>query len=121
MPYNLVWNDDGVHCVYEGTLTDEALIAAHSRMVDHDEFESLRFGILDFTGVEQFEITSSAIQSIARKDQLKAESNPNLRIALVAPYSVIKGFARMWELTGGEAYENKIFDDLATAQEWLGN
>lgn len=120
MAYTLVWEAGGVCCTYTDVLTNEQLIEVDRQIRLHPNFESFRYGIADFSAVEQFNIGSDAVTETSQADSLVAQSNPDFRVAIVAPATVMKGFARMWELTGGaDVWETKIFDDIESARDWL--
>ena len=120
MAYTLDWEDQGVCCAYEGVLTNDQLIEVDRQIISHPDFVSFRYGIADFTLVEQFDIGRVGVTETSHADKVVAPSNPNFRVAIVAPAMVMKGFARMWELTGGaDVWETKIFDDIKSARQWI--
>lgn len=120
MAYTLTWEEEGVLCSYDGTITNDDLVGADSQIVNHPNFTYFRYGIADFSNVKNVEIESDGVTQTSQSDRKVASSNPDFRVAIVAPATVMKGFARMWELTGGaDVWETKIFDDLDSARSWL--
>lgn len=122
MAYTFNWENKGVCCTYSGVLTNEDLIEADRQIMGHPDFKTFRYGIADFSAVDDFQIQSSGVMTTSSSDRAAAPSNPDFRVAIVASATVMKGFARMWELTGGaDIWETKIFRDIASARAWLEN
>lgn len=120
MAYTAHWEEHGAYCVYEGVLTNDQIVEADREVVNHPDFHKFRYGIADFSRVEKFEMNSEAVLQSSGFDRANSPTNPDFRVAIIATATVMKGFARMWEQTGGgEVWETKIFEDIETARAWL--
>ena len=113
MAYEIFWEEGGVRCVYTEELTDTQLMEVDMAIREHPEFAGFRYGIADFSRVKNFNINSEGVQNTARLDSNVSEDNPAFRFAIISPSKLMRGYARMWELTGGsDVWDTKIFDDM---------
>lgn len=120
MAYTIHWEEHGSLTDYTGTLTNDDLMEVDHAIRSHPDFATMDYGIADFSGVMENDIGAIGVQSTAREDSRVADQNPDFRVAIIAPDALMRGFARMWELTGGgDVWETKIFNDLKSARAWL--
>ncbi len=50
-----------------------------------------------------------------------SERNPDVKAAIISQKDLIKGFARMYELSGaGTNWNIEIFEERKSAYQWLG-
>ena len=120
MPYVTYWKDKGISWVFSGEITGIELIQANQDIYDDDRFLSLTYQIADFRKVVDFNVSSAAINTVAQLDETAAERNREIKVAIIANSDLIRGFSRMWELSGGGTYwETNIFTDGQDARVWL--
>jgi len=84
---------------FEGIITDDVLLSSFDRVREWMHGNGLRSSITDFTGVESFQVTASAVNQLAAKRPLVPDGF--LRI-VVAPQDEIFGMTRMFEMLGSK-------------------
>jgi hypothetical protein len=77
MAYQLTWHAYGVYIRYLEVLSFQDLINVQGKLIGDRRYDSLKYEIDDFTGVEAHHITMHQAQLIGKMD--KAASNYNLR------------------------------------------
>jgi len=83
----------------EGRLTDELLAEVYRGMRTHSSASDVRAGIVDFSSVSDWALSSAFLRELARKEPAMADS-ARRRLILVAPATVGFGLARMFQMLG---------------------
>ncbi|MGO9404465.1 MAG: hypothetical protein ACLPVW_13465 [Terriglobales bacterium] len=86
-----------LRCTLEGRMTGVILLDLYARAVKYMESHPPCRGILDFSGVTDFEVSSEAIRQLAAAPP--ALSAGYIRV-LVIPQIFIYGLARMFQILG---------------------
>jgi len=122
MPYETHWEDEGIHWVFSGIVTDDDLLRCNLELYDDARFESIRYEIADFRAGESFTITAKTLRRVARMDRDQAVCNPSVKVAVIATAAVQKGFAQVYALSGGDtSWVTEVFDSEEDARAWLAH
>jgi hypothetical protein len=120
MPVDITFKPAGAAYKCWGTVTDQEYLQAENEMYTHSYPNDLQYVITDFTDTKSFQITSSAIQTMAKQDMCYRESHDPFAIAIIAPTACIFGMARMWQLLSGlEESGAVIVKSMDEAKAWL--
>lgn len=120
IPFTNKWTETGVERVATGKVTGEEIIQSSFDLYGDERFDRLKYGFVDFTQAESFEITDGEVKAVAYMDKAAAKSNPNLKIAIVAPQDVMNQLANAYATYAEESpWETGVFDTLAQARQWL--
>lgn len=102
----------------EGPMTGETLLDLHAKGVQYTASHPPCRGILDFTAVTDFEVSSDAIRRMAAAP---AAFPPGYMRVLVIPQMFIYGLARMFQILGEKSRpELQVVRSLDEAYALLG-
>ena len=119
MPFENVWEDNGVYRKYHGRVNAEEILQAMNDVHGHKMFDSIRYVINDFLNVTECDIAASDVLSLAALDRAAALTNPNIKIAMVATETIIQMFANLYgDLIAKSPYTSEVFTDLEEAKIW---
>ena len=120
MPYETHWEDEGIHWVFSGIVTDDDLLRCNLELYDDARFESIRYEIADFRAGESFTVTAKTLRRVARMDRDQAVRNPSVKVAVIATAAVQKGLAQVYALSGGDTpWVTEVFDSEEDARAWF--
>ncbi len=83
----------------KGRLTDELLGEIYQRVRTHTRAVDVRAGIVDFSSVNDWALSSEFLRELAKQEPAMADS-ARRRLILVAPAAVGFGLARMFQMLG---------------------
>jgi hypothetical protein len=102
------------------TVSGDEFVRASQEIAADPDFDTLRFIIVDFTGVSEHTIDEAALQDIAVVRIGSIATNPNVRIAMV---TTDRGMATLTQSANVDPFvgthEVKVFATIALAREWL--
>jgi hypothetical protein len=124
MPVDYACHRNGtyVRLTSHGVITDDELLSAvHLMYASDEDTKHHRCALLDFSLVEQAEVSSDAVREIARLNLAASKLvAPGAPVALVAPLDHMYGLGRMWEVfVEGTGWQTQVFKDLEEAKDWL--
>ena len=120
MPYTLDWQEDGVIFNYFGDTVGDELIRSNLEVYEHPNFEKMRYQIVDFLKVRNFDCTSADIRKIANMDAVAAQRNPQVCVVGITTSDLVYGFFRMYSMVGtSTTWTAEIFDSWDKAKEWV--
>jgi len=121
MPYEISWEPLGVVLRASGVILDEDSTAANEELYASPLFPNMKYSIIDFSRIEKFGLSSERVRLTAERDQIAAETNPDMKIAVIASTPLVRGMANMYaiyhELRGG-GWTSKIFECEDDARAW---
>jgi|SRR5580658_770868 hypothetical protein len=82
-----------------GRLTDELLAEIYQQVRTHTRAIDIRAGIIDFSSVNDWALSSSFVRELAKQEPAMADS-ARRRLMVVAPAAVGFGLARMFQMLG---------------------
>lgn len=119
MAFEIAWEPRGVCKRFFGYVTDEELLQGLIKVESDHRFDTLRFVINDFLGVEGFAVTEDSVSLLAAIDKAAALSNPNIVIAVVATDAQVQALARLYAGSPMNVYPTEIFPGVAEARSWI--
>ncbi len=121
MPYEISWEPLGVVLRASGVLLDEDSIAANEELHASPLLPVMKYLIIDFSLIEKFDLSSERVRITADRDRIAAETNPDMKIAVITSTAFVRGMANMYatyhELKGG-SWTSKIFECEEDARAW---
>ncbi len=121
MPYEISWEPLGVVLRASGVVSDEDSIAANEELNASPLLPVMKYQIVDFSLIEKFDLSSERIWITAERDRIAAETNPDMKIAVIATSALIRGLTNMYALTHeakGGSWVTKIFEREEDARAW---
>jgi len=124
MPYQLHLESEGVYCVFTEAFTDEDLRTLRNNMFSLMDIHTTKYQLHTFNDIKSFPVSSNGIRSIAEQDAKFFEINPNIKIAVVANYEIMKGLTNMYkvyfELSSNDvSWPTEFFESEEKARKWL--
>lgn len=121
MPFEIVWEPLGVYKRYWGVVTVSEFIDSSAKLHGDRRFDSIRYVINDYLGVEGHDVSEEAIAGIAAISLRGQVANANIRIGLVTTDSRIKELA--WEFSSRTlaSYPTQLFATVAEARDWISS
>jgi hypothetical protein len=120
MPRTADYVADGAYVAFSGHTTGRDIIAAVRELVAHRYDDGPRFALVDFTGVENFDVDAVDIDRIVYEHRRAAATAPGLAAVVVAPESVGYRLSRIWELRlEPTTWRTKIVTSVSDAIRWL--
>lgn len=120
MPYTIHRETKGILWVFTGEVSDQEMITSYKEFYDNHSYEGIQYLLTDYSGVTNFNVRSDTIYNMGQIDKDASAKYPHIKVAIIATSQLLKGMTRMWELSGGStSWDSKIFEDEASAREWL--
>lgn len=119
MSYELIWETRGVVKRFYGELTGQDMVQSVVDVEADPRFDICRYVINDFLPLEGIAPVDNVIDYIAAIDSAAAETNPNIRIAVVTASPEIIALATQYANSPLNAYPTRIFATLAEARAWI--
>ena len=120
MAYKLIWEEKGVTAYFKDTVNDIELNEIVSQFYSHEQFDSIRYLLISFLGVETFNITTEALEEIGAMDRAAALSNPNVKVAMVSDNDAVLDMLSSYEnASQGSPWPIRYFGSIKEAREWI--
>ena len=121
----IIWSDNGVIVNYSGEFNRQDSIEAESLVYSHSQFPTINYVILNYEKVESFQIDTTTVAELGKKDTELYDLNPSLKLAFVSRSDVIKGLVNVYlahmTLKGNDGYwEMEVFNNNTDAYNWIG-
>jgi len=102
-------------------LTGQKLVDAVKEFsLSEKSLEKNRYGLVDYTPVENISLSRDDISTIAEWTNRASKIAPDRIVAVVASEDACFGLSRMWEILSRESsWEKRIFRTRDDAEEWL--
>jgi hypothetical protein len=117
MPFEVTWSGRGYYKRVYGAVSAVDFLQSITKVQNHPDFDSLRFGINDFLGVESFQLTPSDIDLYAATSIGASISNPRMQIAIVATdpriIAMVKAYAQL------APFPTEFFETPDAAHQWV--
>ena len=122
MSCEISWEPSGVVFRFSGVVSDEDLIASNEEVLYTSPlFPIMRYQIVDFSMVEEFDVSSATVRAVAESDRRAAETNPDVKEAIITSAPLIRGMSNMYALTHesmGGTWTVEIFEREKEARAW---
>jgi len=123
MPYTTTYVDDGkgMHKFGTGLVTGlELLSSALEQNLDETRARKLRYGLVDFSGTTDMNVTPVDIRRLVEMNRKMASYTPGAFIAIVAPSPLPYAMARLWHTLADDlGWNANIFHTRPDAIAWL--
>ncbi len=120
MPYETIWEDEGVYWRFFDQVTGREILQANLDIYMDCRFRSLKYQILNFLESTDFDITAEDVASIAAYDNELAGGAPEMRVAIVATREEIDELHDVYDSeTVHSPWETGIFRELREARGWV--
>jgi len=121
MSFETVWEENGIHHKYMGTLTHhDILISQHEFCID-PRSDGILYIMIDCNDIEQIDLLPTTMQTVAALDSVQSKSVKFIKMAFISKKDAIKNFFKeyiAYTRKFNSTWEFKIFDDLASARIW---
>ena len=120
MPCSIEWKTMGACWTFTGIVTGRETNLVNLYMYEDRRFDSISYQLLDFSGAKSFDVTEKEVKDIAFQDMVAAGSNPDIKLAIVAPQDIMKKLAEIYaEYSEPSQWETRIYDTIEDANQWL--
>ena len=119
MTYKLDWESNGIYWEYYGNVSGKEIIEASTTIYGDERFDTLKYKLVNFLGVESIEMDEDEVALIAYQHRAAERSNPNIKNAIVIKTDgkLANMFAAFFR---DSSWEVQVFQDLDEANNWLG-
>lgn len=124
MAFTQEWKNDGVYRKYFDKLTSEDLIYSNSQLVGKAEFETIKYLIVDFTGITSIEIDGKDVDIATLFNEKSNPYNKDIKVALVSDNTELQSLIEKYlenTLTLVPYAQQKLFNNLIEAQSWVSS
>lgn len=105
---------------FRGNVTGAEILRANREIYGDPRFGRLTYQIVDFTAVENFDVTEADMAVIAASDRAAARFKPHVRVAVAAADEIIKDLSAFYDaVMVGSPWHQRVFDSMSEAREWL--
>lgn len=119
MAHTKVIDGLGVTWTFSGEVNMTEFLEAQAELYGEAEFDNIRYQIVDMLQVNEFNVTVEDIEKIAALDLAASESNPRVKIAIVANSELQVTLAYFYDSeTANSPWTHAVFDTLEQAQKW---
>lgn len=120
MSYKITWKTKGVIWTFHGTITGQDAIKANQAIYGDPRFDNLRYGIVDLSLAEQFELAGEDVEIVAALDEAATLSNPRLVVAIVATNLESLKFSELYKSAMSKtSWKVEIFPSREDAKDWV--
>jgi len=113
--------EGGVFTHYSGTVTDADIIkSVKERLLLVEKLKPIKYFFSDFTDVDNFNVTSTGIQTIADIATRASKINNDIILVAIVPSDLEYGMARMWQAYSDDMnWKTYLARTKEEASEWL--
>lgn len=122
MPITITRLDErGVLLTGEGVIRPDDVSRVNSALyASTEKIKALTYQLCDYTKVTGVEISWEEMRQLAAQDAKAAESNPELKIAVVGDKDLVFGMLRIWDAqVSDSSVETQVFRTMEEARDWL--
>ncbi len=123
MPIEFKYLDNGIGFGFtaRGNFSGKELIGVASNAYRSGKIlRKNKYGIIDYSSVERFDVSNSDVQRIAELSVEASKIAPDRIIAVIANDDLSYGCSRMWEFLSSEiSWDRMVFRLKNEAEEWL--
>jgi hypothetical protein len=119
MPYQITWEPRGIYVRYSGQVSDkEVALFAEEGQADQ-RFSDLCYVLHDFLACTGATHSEPVIQELAAIDSAASNSNPKIKIAVVAERDDVKAMVKAYLDAGFPGFTLRLFPSVELARWWL--
>lgn len=120
MPYDLVWEPEGVHKRFSGFVTARQFIQSVEQTQRDSRFDEIHYIINDLSEITGHELSEQVLTHLAAINYGAYASNPNCRIVYVTTEDALVGRLKA-NLVSGEmtSFQVEVLPTVSDARDWL--
>jgi hypothetical protein len=119
MPYELIWEPQGVIKLFSGNVSGFELLKALIDVEGDARFDECRYAFNNFLDCTGISISKDILDEMAAIDLAASRSNARIRIAVIATEPKIIAAATHYAESPMNVYATRIFSTQADARAWL--
>ena len=121
MPWTTDYLTAGAHIAFSGLITGDDIFRAKAEAYTREYESGLRFVVLDYEAVEDFDVDRGDVDRTVTQDRAAARGVlPDLSVVAIAPQPAAYGVARLWEAQmGSTGWRTSVVRSRAEAFDWL--
>ncbi|MFC1837415.1 hypothetical protein ACFLYW_01885 [Thermodesulfobacteriota bacterium] len=123
MPVEFKYLDNGLGFGFTamGNFQGRELIDAARHAYQLDKIlRKNKYGIIDYTPVEKFDVSTSDVEAITEMGIVASKIAPDRIIAVVASAEISHAYSRMWQILSDKiSWERMVFREKNEAEKWL--
>ncbi len=121
MSFEIVWRKpDGLIKRHFGHVTGKEILSANVLAEADLRFDDLHYVINDFLGCSKLTVSPDEMEEIVAIDRAASESNPDIRIAVVATHPDVLAAANSYASHRLSTFTTRLFSSMEEACAWLG-
>ena len=124
MAFTQEWKNKGVYRKYFDKLTSKDLIHSNSQLVGKAEFETIKYVIIDFTGITNIGIDDGDVNIATSFNENVNPYNKYIKVALVSNNNELQPLIEKYlenTLILLPHAQQKLFDNITEAQSWVSS
>ena len=120
MPYQLIWEPQGVHKQFTGLVTGAELVQSVHEVANDMRFAKARYEVSDYLSASQTDFSQDALNEVRAVRIGSFQRNPRILVAIVTLDTEIQ--QRIYSTIAARLtlHQTKVFSTLAQADEWVG-
>lgn len=116
----LLEDGEGIQVSATGDVNGRQIIEANEEIFASNPLSGRRYQIIDYTGAESYDVSTSEIQTLAKQDLAAWDRKPDMIIAIVSEDDLVYGISRMWEgFIGAKSSNTGVFRTVGEARAWI--
>lgn len=120
MPFQISWRNQGVEWQFTGRVTGAEIIRTNMEIYGDGRFDDLDYQIVDFSNIDEIQITEDDVKKIAYFDMAASKSNPDLKVAIISQEEKLLSYIGLYAAyMQGIEWDIHIFQNRKMAVEWL--
>ncbi len=120
MPYDIVWEPDGVRVDFSGEARSRELIESTERMESDPRFDEMRYVINDLSSVSGNDFSEESLTQLAVINFGAHASHPNCRMAYVTTNPELTELIKKTLMAEDmKSYTVEVLPSVEAARDWL--
>jgi hypothetical protein len=120
MAYKITWEENGMLIKWTGLITASDNIMANGEFYGNNKFDTSRYQICDFSGVEFEDFTEKQIRIISELELKASNWNKNLKVVhITKDAEIIKNIKLYEKKLENSGWKFHICDTMEEARKWV--
>ena len=119
MPYETTWEKKGIYWKLYGIVTGNDIEQLTIDVFGDSRFDDIRYVILDFLNIDDFDMSDDELESIAAQDLAAAITNPYVKIAVITTHPRVMELSTMFgKIFGEHPWKVSVHENIEEARRW---
>ena len=122
MPYETIWEENGVFQRFFGQITRDERMRASSEIHGDSRFDTIRYWIIDSLDIDSYDLGKSDAEILANTDNAASRTNPSVLMPIVCTHIIHRNNFLHYLIhlkKAGSPWMGKLFDNVKTARQWI--